>query len=69
MLAALKGTMSLGCLEKRKDRKARKSRSERKVVGFSSASLFLIRKWEAVPRMEPEDRSADAEDNPGSWYR
>ena len=34
-----------GGQEKRKDRK---SRSEGKVVGFSSASLFHARKWEAV---------------------
>ena len=30
--------------EKRKDRKTRRSRSEERVVGFSSASLFLARK-------------------------
>ena len=44
--------------EKRKDRKVSKSRSEDKVVGFSSASLFPVRKWEAVTRgetMEPRD--------------
>ena len=33
---------------KRKDRKSQKSRSEMKVVGFSSASLFPARKQEAV---------------------
>ena len=33
---------------KRKDRKTQKSRSEEKVVGFSSAYLFPARKWEAV---------------------
>ena len=38
----------LGGQEKRKDRKTRKSRSEEKVVGFSSASLFPARKHEAV---------------------
>ena len=37
----------LGGQEKRKD-KTQKSRSEEKVVGFSSASLFPTRKWEAV---------------------
>ena len=34
--------------EKRNDRKSRKSRSEEKAVGFSSASVFPARKWEAV---------------------
>ena len=34
--------------EKRKDKKTWKSRSEKKVVGFSSTSLFLARKWKAV---------------------
>ena len=34
--------------QKRKDRKTMKSRSEEKVVGFSSASLFPARKREAV---------------------
>ena len=38
----------LGRQEKRKDRKPRKSKSEEKVVDFSSASLFPIRKREAV---------------------
>ena len=38
----------LGGKEKRKDRKTQKTRIEEKVVGFSSASLFLARKWEAV---------------------
>ena len=33
---------------KRKDRKSRKSRSEEKAVAFSSASVFLSRKQEAV---------------------
>ena len=33
--AALKGTVSVGRQEKRKDRKSGKSRSEEKVVGFS----------------------------------
>ena len=37
-----------GGQEKRKDRKTRKSRSEEKMVGFISASLFPTRKWEAV---------------------
>ena len=46
--AALRGTISLGCREKRKYRKARKSRSEEKVVGFSSVSLYPARKREAV---------------------
>ena len=40
-----KGTISLGSQEKRKDRK---SRSEEKVVGFSSASLYPARKLETV---------------------
>ena len=34
--------------EKRKDKKIRKRRSEKKVVGFSSESLFPTRKREAV---------------------
>ena len=38
----------LGGQKKRKDRKSQKSRSEEKVVGFSSASIFPARKWEAV---------------------
>ena len=48
MQAALNVTISLGGEEKRKDRKTWKSRSEEKVVGFSSASLFSAVKWEAV---------------------
>ena len=36
--------ISLGDQKKRKDRKARKTRSEEKVVGFSSDSLFPARK-------------------------
>ena len=40
--------ISLGGQEKKKDRKTRKGRSEEKVVGFSSASLFPTRKWESV---------------------
>ena len=35
-----------------KDRKTMKSRSEEKVVGFSSTSLFPAWKWEAVTRVE-----------------
>ena len=34
--AALKGTISLGVQEKKRDRKTRKSRNEEKLVGFSS---------------------------------
>ena len=37
-----------GGQEKRKERKIWKSRSEEKVVGFSSPSLFSARKEEAV---------------------
>ena len=37
-----------GGYEKRKDIKTRRSRSEEKVVGFSSTSLFPTRKREAV---------------------
>ena len=40
---------------KRKDRKIRKSRSEEKVVGFTSTSLFPARKWEAVTQGETRD--------------
>ena len=39
---------SPGDQEKRKDRKTLKSGSEEKVIGFSSASVFPIKKWEAV---------------------
>ena len=39
------GTISLGD-QKRKKRKSQKSRDEKKVVGFSSASVFP-RKWES----------------------
>ena len=45
--AALKGTISLGDLEKRKDRK---SRREQKMVGFSAASLFPTRKRKAITK-------------------
>ena len=38
--------------EKRKDRKSQKSWSEERVVGFSSASIFPARKWEAVTQSE-----------------
>ena len=38
----------LGVQEKNKDKKSRKSRSEEKVVGLSSAFLFPARKREAV---------------------
>ena len=43
--AALKGTISLGDQDKRENMK---SRSEEKVVGFSSSSLFPARKRNAV---------------------
>ena len=46
----LKGSISLGGQEKSKGRKTRKSRSEKKVVSFSSASLFSARKRGAVTR-------------------
>ena len=32
----------------RKDSKIQKSRKEEKTVGFSSASIFLTKKWEAA---------------------
>ena len=38
--------------KRRKDRKTQKSRSEEKVVGFSSISLFCTRKWESVTQGE-----------------
>ena len=41
----------LGDQEKRKERKSQKSRNEEKVAGFSSASLFPGRKWEAVTHL------------------
>ena len=40
--------------KKRKDRKARRSRSEWEVVGFNSDSLFLARKREALKRVETD---------------
>ena len=43
-----KGNISHGGQEKWKDRKTRKCRSEEKVVGFSTASIFPARKREAV---------------------
>ena len=45
--AAIKVTISAGVPEKRKDR-TWKNRSEEKMEGFSSASLFPARKQEAV---------------------
>ena len=50
--AALKGTIMLVAQEKRNDRKSQKNRSEEKVVGFCSTSLFPARKQEAVTRVE-----------------
>ena len=49
-----------------KDRKTRKSRSEEKVVGFSSAFLFPARKQESHPEWNQGDKPPDAEENPGS---
>ena len=49
-MATIKGTISLGGQEKRNDRKIQKRRSEEKVEGFSSASLFPTMKWEAVTK-------------------
>ena len=67
--AALEVTISLGSQEKRKDRKTQKSKSEEKVVGFSSASLFPAKNREAVtPGGTGDDRSPNAEENPGSWF-
>ena len=40
----------MGGQKKRKDKKTRKSRSEEKMVGFISTSLFLTRKREAVTK-------------------
>ena len=48
VLAALKGTISVGGQEKRKDRKSWKSKSKEKVGGFSSAFEFPARKRETV---------------------
>ena len=50
LLLLLKGSILLEGQKQRKDRKTWKSRSEEKVVGFSSASLFPARKQEAVIR-------------------
>ena len=40
------------CQERRKDRKTRKSRREEKVMGFTSASLFPVRKRDEVTQDE-----------------
>ena len=61
--------LSLGGQEKRKERKLRKSRSEEKMVGYSSASPQ--ENGRQSPRVEPfnqGDRPPDAEENPGSPY-
>ena len=57
--------------EKRKDRKTRrKSRSEEKVLGFSSSSLFPARIREPVTQgRNHRDRPPDAVDDPGSWIQ
>ena len=61
--------VSLGGKGKRKDRETWKSKSEEKVVGFSSGSLFTARKCEAVTQGENKgDRPSIEEDNLGSWY-
>ena len=41
-----------GGLKEEERQKNTKSRSEEKVLGFSSASLFRANKWEAVTRVE-----------------
>ena len=51
--AGLKGNISLGGQEKRKDKKTRKSRNEEKVLSFGSASIFPERKREAVTQGGP----------------
>ena len=51
--AALKGTISLGTQEKRKDQRTQKSGSGEKVVYFISASLYPATKWEAVTQGGP----------------
>ena len=38
-------------------------------MGFSSASLFPIRKWKSVNKVKPRDITANVEDNPEGWYR
>ena len=54
---------------KRKDNKTRKSKSEEKVVGFSSAFLFPARKREVIAQGgNYGDRPPEAEDNSGSMY-
>ena len=53
----------LGSKEKRRDRKTRKSRSEVKMIGYSSASLFPAKKWEVLPGWKLK-----VEDNLGNWY-
>ena len=65
------GEISLGVQEKGKDMETKKKKIEEKVVGFSSASPFLIKKWEAVTKVETwnqGDRSLDVEENPGNQY-
>ena len=53
---------------KRKDKKTWKSRSEEKVVGLNSASLFPARKRKAIAQggtIKQQDRPPDGEENPG----
>ena len=47
-VVVMEETEGMGGQEKKKERKTRKSRSEKKVVDFSSAPLFHARKREAV---------------------
>ena len=51
---------------RRKEKGKLKSKSEEKVVGFSSVSLFPARTWEEVTKGGNHgDRIPLAEDNPG----
>ena len=53
-----------------KEIKIRDSKSEEKLVGFNSASLFPERKWEAASQgRNHRDRPTEAEDNPRNPYR
>ena len=57
----------VGGQEKREDRKTGKNRSEEKVVGVTSASLFAAKEREAVS--QGGIMGIDAEEEPGSRYR
>ena len=54
---------------RRRGKKGKHRNIAKKVVSFSSVSLFPSRKWEAVTKGgNYKDRPPDAEDNQGSQY-